>query len=242
MSNNSISYHPSPPVRVLRALWRGFEVFSNVIDTFWMTFAIALLVSMWGLLLVNTVAKWLDIYSVGYTLEFVKYMMAWSIFVVMGAVTRTNDHIRVSFFPEKLLGERRGAVFMYVTENLVALGMCIYFTIHAYRFIIESYNSDFVEHSIGGWNYQMWIIRIGILVGFLFASLFYFERTMKMIKNFITHTEQEVVSAGFMGSSSSSTKRKKDSQLETGAETQAPALAGTISPSDEEKSNLEEQA
>lgn len=239
MSSTSLGYSPSIPVRTLRAVWRVFEAANSFIDTFWMVFGVFLLLTMWGMLFFWTVAKWADAYSLGWVMEIVKYMMAWSIFVVAGPVTKSNDHIRVSFVPEKLLGQKRGAAFSYAAENLVGLGMCLYFTYHSYRFIIDSYNSGFKELSLtGDWTYPMWVIRIGILVGFLFADLFYFERTLRWIKNLITHTEVDTASKGFMGGPSSSTQEEKESQPETGAE----APAGFTPPADREETPFEEQA
>ena len=104
----------------------------------------------------------------------------------MGPVTRNNENIRVSFLPEKVLGEKRAATFIYVFENIVALLLCIYLAKGSYDLIITTRDIDLRVESAGGWEYPMWIIRSGIFVGFLLACIFYFERMVKWLLSFFT--------------------------------------------------------
>ena len=165
---------------VFGTLWRGFEAFCSLAERFWVTFGIGLLIGMWALLLLNCIGRWTGAYSIGWTLEILGYMVAWSIFVMAGPITRWDAQIKVSVIPDKLLGEKRGAAFTHAVENFVGLVFCTYLTIHAFRFIRFVWGE--VEQSSAGWDYPLWLVYCGILAGFLFCSIYYFERTVRWIR------------------------------------------------------------
>lgn len=169
-------------IRGLSILWAGLEVFFSFMDKFWQAAGVSMLIGMWGLLLVNAIARWTNLTPIGWSLEITGYMIAWSIFVMMGPVARTDGHIKVTFLPEKLLGQKRGTALAYNAESLVGLFMCIYLAYHSYILVHETYLLHYRVESAGGWYYPMWIVRSGILVGFSFSALYYFERTAKWIK------------------------------------------------------------
>jgi len=168
------------------ALWRGFKAFSTSMEFFWTTFGVVLLLGMWGLLFLNTVARWLDWNSIGWSNEILRFMIPWSIFVMAGPVTRQNAHIKVTFLPEKLLGEKRGTILINCLECLAGLAICIYLSIASYSYFNNARLDGRTEASVGGWEYPLWIIRSGIFWGFLFCSVFYFERSVKWIQSLFT--------------------------------------------------------
>ncbi|MFC2017980.1 TRAP transporter small permease [Chloroflexota bacterium] len=174
---------------VTSPLWRAFELIAGIIDRSCQIFTVAMLAGMWGLLMVNAFARWTDLLpsgSIGWTIEITKYLVAWSIFVIMGPVTRNNENIRVTFLPEKVLGEKKAATFVYVFENIVALLLCIYLAKGSYDLIISTRDLGLMRPSSGGWEYPMWIVRSGIFVGFVLACIFYFERSVKWLLSFFT--------------------------------------------------------
>lgn len=179
MSGTKSSNGPSIIPRILGASWHGFEIFADLTDRFWLTFGVALLIGMWALLLVNTIAGWVGNDAVGWSREILSFMIAWSIIIMAGPVARRDEHIKVTFLPEKLLGEKRAKDFMQVADNLVGLALCTYLTLHSFRFVYQTYELHRVVQSSKGWEYPLWIIRSGIFWGFLFSSIYYFERTVR---------------------------------------------------------------
>ena len=158
-------------------------------ERFWVAFSVGLLTGMWVMLTLNCIGRWTDAFRVGWTLEILGYMVAWSIFVMAGPITRWDAHIKVSIIPDRLLGEERGTAFMHAIENFIGLGFCTYLTVHAFRFIELVYDQGWVERGSAGWDYPLWILYCGILVGFLFSSLFYFERTVRWIRKLFINKE-----------------------------------------------------
>ena len=174
-------------MRGFSALWHGFQMFSTVVEKSAQSFAMIMLYGMWGLMTVNAISRWLGVnVSVAWSLEIVGYMIVWTIFVMIGPVAKWDAHIRMNFIPMKLFGENRGISFMRMAENLTALGICLYMTIHAYRWIDMTKDMGLEARSVADWYYPLWIIRLAILVGFILICLFYFERTVNWIVNFIT--------------------------------------------------------
>lgn len=182
LNNGLIIFRP-----VFAFLWRIFEFFAGFVDRFSQIFGVIILTAMWGLLLINAIARWTDLMETGWSIEITSYLVAWSIFVMMGPITRSDEHIKVTFLPEKLLGEQRGRAFVYATENILVLLLCIYVSYHAYILIDKSRGYEI--ESTGGWYYPMWLIRSGVLVGFSISAMFYFERTVKWIMHFFTNGE-----------------------------------------------------
>lgn len=169
-----------------KALWRGFQVYLTLMERLaWATeaFAAILLVLMWGLLFLNTLAGWEWVVDTsigwGWTVELVGYLVPWTLFMMIGPVAKLDMHIKVTYLPLRLLGERRGTIFIRLIENLAGMAICSYMTLHACRWIAEVYDDGGQEESAGGWFYPMWIVRLCIPIGFFFVSFFYLERTIR---------------------------------------------------------------
>lgn len=175
-----------PLIRVLGALWRVVGAFSNFLDRFYQYFVAIMIIGMWGLLSLYMINRWLDYkIQMGWTPEITGFLIVWSIFLMIGPVSKLNQHIKVAYMPVRLLGERRGMVFLAVVENLVGLAIGIYMTIQAYKWIARTKEIDYVQPSAGGWDYPMWIVRLGILLGFIFLIFIYFERTVNLIRDYL---------------------------------------------------------
>ena len=172
-------------VKVLKTIWRGFEIFSAVVERFSRALAVILLIAMSVMLLLNAAARWGIAPSsmMGWPLSIVGYMIAWSVLVMMGPVAKLDAHIKVPFLTSKLLGERRGAMFRTLLENLVGLGYSLYLTLPSYEWVSSTFRSGDVETLTGNWTYPLWIVYLGIFMGFAFLAFFYFERTVKWFIN-----------------------------------------------------------
>lgn len=196
------------------ALWRVFQIISTVMERSAHTAAIIMLYGMWGLLFLNALSRWLgSSLGVAWSLEIVGYMIAWSIFVMIGPVAKWHRHVKMVFLPVKLLGERRGNIFMRLSENLTGLGICLYMTIHAYRWIDMTRDMGMKSQSVGGWFYPMWIVRLAVLIGFILLCLFYFERTVEQIRSFMTRG----VGFGEFGSGEAAASEAKGDQTSASA-------------------------
>ena len=170
-------------VLVLRALGRCLEIISTAMERFWHSVAIVLLIGMWGLLLLNAISRWIEHESIAKPVELVGFMLAWTIFVMMGPVAKLDKHIKVTHFSVLLLGEKRGLMFTHIVESAAGLSFSIFMSIHAYRWILWTFHEDKQYDSAFGWGYPLWIIRLGLFLGFTFLSFFYFERIVKLIKS-----------------------------------------------------------
>lgn len=165
-------------IRVLYVI----EKISTALERFLLIFGVLLLVAMWLLLLLNTVNRWLGSnYTTSWTLEIVGWMVAWTIFVLMGPVAKYDEHIKISFLPQKFLGEARGLAFIRMLENMAGLAVCTFFAIHTFRWIIDSYHLGYQIRSVAGFIYPIYILRAGIFVGFATTALFYLVRSIGVL-------------------------------------------------------------
>ncbi|MFC2018063.1 TRAP transporter small permease [Chloroflexota bacterium] len=177
-----------------KALLMGLGIFTTFIERILTSFSIFLLITMWVLLLYNTVHEWLDTsWITTWTLEIVGWMVAWSIFVLMGPVAKWDTHIKVTYFPTRLLGERVGAAFVQMVENMAGLAVGIFMSIHSMRFIYwttELPGNMANPESVAGWTYPLWAVHSGLFVGFVTLSVFYFNRIILWIVNIVSQRGQ----------------------------------------------------
>lgn len=180
-----------------KTLLNSWEVFSNLIERLLTNFSILLLIAMWLLLLYNTVNEWLDSsWITTWTLEIVGWMVAWSIFVLMGPVAKWDLHIKVTYFPHRLLGESGGTAFVSMMENMAGLAVGIFMSIHAMRYVIWTSNlpGDMANpESVGGWTYPLWAVHLGLFIGFVTLSFFYFNRIIMFMVNIVTQRGKFII-------------------------------------------------
>ena len=238
MSNRLIIFRPVfaalRPVFIV--LWRVFEAFADFMDNFWQIVGVAILTGMWGLLLLNALSRLTGILPINWSMEITGYMVAWSLFVMMGPIARSDQHIKITFLSEKVLGEKRAASFMHAVENLLGLFLCTYLSYHAITLVKETKLLGLTEESSEGWEYPLWIIQSGIVVGFALTALYYFERTVKSIIRLFTGSE--VVSGG--GSALFSSTQAVEGRPEPETDTKSQTEISDV-PDDNEISNKEQE-
>ncbi|MFC2058546.1 TRAP transporter small permease, partial [Chloroflexota bacterium] len=54
---------------------------------------------------------------------FLQLMMGWMVFLLMASVSRRDEHIRIGFFVNKVLGPRAKS-FIFALENISSLALC----------------------------------------------------------------------------------------------------------------------
>ncbi|MFC1963749.1 TRAP transporter small permease [Chloroflexota bacterium] len=140
------------------------------------------IVGMATLMFVTTFLRYLAGISFPWTEEILKMMMAWSILLILGVVTRRNEHIRMTFFAEKIFGVERAPKVWAWLENLFGIGTYGFFTWVGWRWTMFAYEHNIRAVTTGlPWRYPLWIIQIAFLVGFGIMTLFYLERIVKQI-------------------------------------------------------------
>ncbi|MEE8385156.1 MAG: TRAP transporter small permease subunit, partial [Dehalococcoidia bacterium] len=123
----------------------------------------------------------------------------YSIFVVLGAVTRSNQHIRVGFVLEWLVGERKAQRIWTTLENVIGLGLTAFLAYTAVRWAAESHATGEKEftHFIENF-YSVWIIKVMPAVGICLLSFFYFERCARQLLSYISSRSRTRSAGGDM--------------------------------------------
>ena len=117
--------------------------------------------------------------------EFVLAMLMIALtYFMVGAVIRSDEHIRVSWFAERVFGEKRAQWMWFALEGVIGLLICGYLCYLAADKVLLDYRGGMIEHYAGfpiGWNPPRWAVRLIIPVGMGMAALFYLERCIKLV-------------------------------------------------------------
>jgi len=125
-----------------------------------------------------------------YTMLILTLLMVWFVFLLVGSVSRGDEHIKISGLVEVVL-RKRAKAFLFMVENIVALPLCIYFTWAGYCWIAHRMSQGSLSF-IGEYHtYPAWIPNIIVPIGFGIASLFYLERTAKQVRAFLLRRREE---------------------------------------------------
>jgi len=111
--------------------------------------------------------------------EVLGYFMAWGVFLGAASVTRENSHVRVSYFADKIFGEKRAPKVSFTLENIIGICACGYLTHIASRWIIRTVESGAIGP--GDLQYALWIPRLVVVIGLPLMVLYYTERLVKQI-------------------------------------------------------------
>ncbi|MFC1926540.1 TRAP transporter small permease [Chloroflexota bacterium] len=144
-------------------------------------FGVLLVLGMAGILFVATILRYVFNYTIGWSLDMTTFMLTWSVFIVIGSATRRNAHIRIGFFLEMMVGEKRARVISITLENVIGLAMCSFLAWTGYRWIAMTRDQGLSVWSTGGFKYPVWIPIIVVALGMGLAGIFYLERTIKQI-------------------------------------------------------------
>jgi TRAP-type C4-dicarboxylate transport system permease small subunit len=196
-------------------MWHGVELFSTLAERLIRYSVSIMLLGMAGLLFLHAFNGWIgDPWTVPWITEVAPYMLVWCIFLMLGSTAKDDRHIKVSFLPYRLLGEIRGKSFVYIAESLAGLVIAIYLSKQAWAFVATSRNLHIIRLSMGGWEYPLWIVRMGILIGFIFLAFIYFVRSVNWTREFIVSR----IKSSEPGSNKVSTMEIQGNQARTGAE------------------------
>jgi len=163
----------------MRLFTRSLDIVQNI--TVYITKGFLLI--MVGMMFAEVICR---LFTGGSLLQFgqtiLRAMVAWSVFLLVGSVARRDEHIRITFFIEKALGNRAQTVWS-VLEDIVALPICIFLVWAAWRWMAFTIEQDvrLTLFQLAGFTYPSWIIHIVFPVGMGLGALFYIERIVRRV-------------------------------------------------------------
>ncbi|MFC1926134.1 TRAP transporter small permease [Chloroflexota bacterium] len=114
---------------------------------------------------------------------FVVIMLVWTVFLLIGSVARRDEHIRIGFFVNKLLG-KRASPFIYGLESVASLALCIYFAYWGIRWVqLAMIINEGISYNELGDEYPAWIPYIIAPGGLIIAATFYLERIVRQARS-----------------------------------------------------------
>ncbi|MFC2018066.1 TRAP transporter small permease [Chloroflexota bacterium] len=202
-------------VQLFESIWRVVGLFSTLAEKLIRYSVCLMLLGMAGLLFLFAFNGWIgDPWKVDWSKEIAAYMMVWSIFLMLASTAKEDRHIKVPFFPHRLLGEKRGKGFVYIAESLVGMVIAIYLSKQAWAFVATRRSLDIKRLSMGGWEYPMWIVSLCVVIGFIFLAFIYFERSVNWVRELIASRGK----SGESGSGEATTMEMQGDQTRDDAE------------------------
>ena len=144
----------------------------------------AFLIGMAGVMFFATVLRYLFDFPLPWSEEVLRYMMAWSILLLIGVVARRDEHIRFNFFAEKLFGQSRAPQVWAFLENLFGLVTMGFLSWVGFKYFWYAYTLGFrTPNTALPWKYPFWVVQIVFFIGMILTGLFYLERLVKQIQS-----------------------------------------------------------
>jgi len=183
-------YVPSPlcipeGADVIRFIIRILDVFPAWVERATLLASILMLIGMTGIMFLSTIFRYILDSPWKWSEEALVYMLSWSIFILMGSVARKHEHVRISFFIDRVMGSPDKAQRVSnVLENIVGLGISIFLAYAAFRWLNLSREMGAIVWSATGHTYAEWLTRIVPTLGLCLLSFFYLERSIRMLLSF----------------------------------------------------------
>jgi len=148
--------------------------------------AASFLILITVMMVIDVVGRYFAGFTLGFSSPLINIMTGWGVYLLVGSVARRDQHVRIGFFIERVLGRRAEPVY-HTVENVFSLGMCG-FLIYAGYLLIASYMDQgteaiFMPTKTAYIGYPAWINLIVIPLGFFIAILFYVERIGNQIRS-----------------------------------------------------------
>jgi TRAP-type C4-dicarboxylate transport system permease small subunit len=166
----------------LPALLRAMDAFPMWVERLTMVASVAMLILMVSIMFLATIFRYILESPWKWSEEALVYLMAWSIFILIGSVARQNEHIRIGFVMERIMGgPKRAAVVSNALENIIGVCIAIFLAYAAVRWTNTSREMGTIVWSATGVKYSQWLVRIIPTAGLCLLSLFYLERSIRML-------------------------------------------------------------
>ncbi|UCC60772.1 MAG: TRAP transporter small permease [Dehalococcoidia bacterium] len=167
---------------MLRFIIRILDVFPAWVERATLLASVLMLIGMAGIMFLSTIFRYLLDSPWKWSEEALVYMLAWSIFILMGSVARQYGHVRISFFIDRIMGSPDKAQRLSnVMENIIGLGIGIFLAYSAFRWMNFSREMGAIVWSAAGFTYAQWLTRIVPTLGLCLLSFFYLERSIRML-------------------------------------------------------------
>ncbi|MFC1963036.1 TRAP transporter small permease [Chloroflexota bacterium] len=176
---------------IARKLWGGYQILSKWLAYSATGFGVLMLVSIVALVFLNITSRLVVVLPLGWLVDVIIFMLVWTIFMLLGPVARKNEHIRVGFLLERLLGQKKAQECWIALESICGFIISCFFVYHGYRWIVFTYDKHQMLYSPGGFWYVLWIPRIGLPLGFFILAVIYLERVIKQLLPLIANARHK---------------------------------------------------
>jgi TRAP-type C4-dicarboxylate transport system permease small subunit len=147
-----------------------------------MGLSVTMLILMVSIMFLATIFRYILESPWKWSEEALVYLMAWSIFILMGSVARQNQHVRIGFLMERIMGgPKRAELVSSALENIIGVCIGIFLAYAAVRWTNTSREMGTIVWSATGVSYSQWLVRIIPTTGLCLLSLFYLERSIRML-------------------------------------------------------------
>lgn len=148
--------------------------------------AASFLILITVMMVIEVVGRYFAGYTLGFAGVLINIMTGWGVYLLVGSVARRDQHVRIGFFIERVLGRRAKPVY-HTVENVFSLGLCC-FLVYAGYLLIASYmrtgtEAVFMATRTGSIDYPAWTELIIFPLGFFIAIVFYAERIGNQIRS-----------------------------------------------------------
>jgi TRAP-type C4-dicarboxylate transport system permease small subunit len=171
---------------VLYRSLRALETVASWLEKFSLGVAVFLLLAMFAIMFYSIIARYAANSPLIWSEELLSFFFSYSIFIILGALARSDQHIRIGFFIERIFGEEKAKLIGTTLENIIGLSVTALFAYTAYQWTATSYTMGEKEftHFIENF-YPVWTTKVLPTVGMGFLSLFYLERCIKQLLGFV---------------------------------------------------------
>ncbi len=170
---------------MLRVLLRVLDAFPSWVEKAIVLVSVLMLVGMAGVMFLATIFRYILDRPWQWPEEVLVYLMAWSVFILVGPVARQNAHVRLGFVLERIISSpSKAQMISSALENVIGLGIGIFLAYAAVRWMNISREMGTIVWSATGHSYAQWLTRIVPMIGLCLLAFFYLERSIRMLLYF----------------------------------------------------------
>ncbi|MFC1999765.1 TRAP transporter small permease [Chloroflexota bacterium] len=183
----------------------------DFLQRFTTTMAAGFLILITAMMMIEVVGRYFASYTLGFSNTLIILMTAWGVYLLVGSVARRDQHVRIGFFIEKVLGRRAEPVY-HTVENVFSFSMCGFLIYATYLLIASdirySNESILMPTKTSSIMYPAWVNLVVVPLGCFIAMVFYAERIGNQIRSLNRYlrghrqgeqgmgSEEEVISGG----------------------------------------------
>ncbi|MFC2058615.1 TRAP transporter small permease [Chloroflexota bacterium] len=160
----------------MRFLAKALAKFLDILEEFNLSISSSFLFIILGFMVYEIITRYIIKSTLVFSEQIMMTMLGWSVFLLIGEIARKDDHIRIGFFIDRLLG-KKAPLFVYALESIASFSLCIYLIHCSIRWIkLQKFMGIDIYITPSGATYKEWMPNIVIPIALIMASLFYLER------------------------------------------------------------------